>query len=161
MDRSPERLKEVARLASEATADLPATIRPAVAAAMVQSLLGGVRPAGDQRTADRDSVSIESAAATGLTLGETLAKSQITTHPERILAVAAFAFEHGNESVTAEELLAAYNDLRIPKPQNLSANLGKCVKRGWLVPAPPREGRKSWRITQTGMKAYRKLEPNS
>jgi hypothetical protein len=145
-------VKEAARAAAHA----PEHLQPAIAAELVRVLLTAERGAS---SSSRDAVASPTRERSASdTLVELLARIGDASHPDRLVAIAAFRFNEGTDVLSAEDFRAAYGEARIPAPQNLSANLSRCMRRGWLVQATSKDGIRGWRITQTGLKYARSLE---
>ena len=84
-------------------------------------------------------------------LVEFLASKKITTHPDRVVAIAFFIYRtEDGAGVTTRELSEGYSKARVRKPQNFPDVIAACVRRGHLVEGPRKDGMKSWVITRTG-----------
>ena len=87
----------------------------------------------------------------GLDLVEFLAAKKAETHPDRVVAIAYYAYRTSEGSgVTTKELTDSYSRARVKKPQNFPDVIAACVRKGYLVEGERREGAKSWVITRTG-----------
>ena len=144
-------LRNAASEAATLVEELPPDVRPALAAEVFRILVGRPLVPEDQVTVSTRPAEDRSAG----TLAEFLANRGDVSHPTRLALIAAFRFEHGVDALTTDELRGAYRELRVPMPQNLSLNIGRCMRRGWLVEAPNRDGQKTWRITQSGLRYVR------
>ena len=88
-----------------------------------------------------------------MALNEFLASRKPITHKDRVLLVAYYYFHSKNEPVTTSEIDEAYTLARMPRPQNLSDTIAKCVSKGYFVDyRDGKEGKRAWQITQTGEK---------
>lgn len=147
-------LRAAAAKSAELTAGLPPEVRGALAAEVFRVLIEvetrGGHPARDERrTAEVPPRG---------TLGEYLAELGPLSHPTRLVAIASLEFQHnGVDGLTADEFLAAYSEIRCPRPQNLSSNLTRCIRRGWLAEGPMKDGQKTWRVTQRGISTIESL----
>lgn len=143
-------LRRVAAKAAELTEELPSGVRGPIAAEVFRVLLAGELPTKASQPARP--VETRSVQALERTLGEFLAELRSLSHPTRLVAIAAFRFQHdGVEGLTTDDFLAAYAEVRTPRPQNISLNLSRCIRRGWLVEGPAKDGQKTWRVTQRGL----------
>jgi hypothetical protein len=87
----------------------------------------------------------------GMDLNEFLAQKKGETHPDRVVLIAYYVYHtQGGAGVTTRELADAYTRARIRKPQNYPDVIAACVKRGYIVEGPRKDGMKSWVITRTG-----------
>ena len=84
-------------------------------------------------------------------IAEFLARLNPQSYPERITGIA-FHTLHSNddERLIRADFFEALSRARIPKPQNLSDVIAQCVRKGHLMDAEPKDGQKTWKITQTG-----------
>lgn len=73
------------------------------------------------------------------------------SQPEQILVIAADMFRRRGEGVSREEILAAYRGMRLPAPANLSEQISRAIRRGWIRDDGRREGAKTWSVTSTGL----------
>jgi len=157
-----QRLAELARRAAEITEGVPAEVRGALTAEVFRALFSGDAARGTSSTppAVRETgahATEEPHRALPPTMGEYLAELGAVSHPIRLTAVAAFRLrQSGVDACTSDDLLGAYAESRLPKPQNLSLNVGRAMKRGWLV-STSREGRRAWRVTQRGLEMLGQL----
>jgi hypothetical protein len=84
-------------------------------------------------------------------LTEFLAAKKVTTHPDRVVAIAYFTYHtQGGAGVTTQDLTDAYSRARVKKPQNFPDVIAACVRRGRLVEGERKDGMKAWVITRTG-----------
>ncbi|MGD9889927.1 MAG: hypothetical protein AB7R89_04880 [Dehalococcoidia bacterium] len=84
-------------------------------------------------------------------LTEFLAAKKVTTHPDRVVAIAYFTYHTQNGAgVTTQDLTDAYSRARVKKPQNFPDVIAACVRRGRLVEGDRKDGMKAWVITRTG-----------
>lgn len=88
---------------------------------------------------------------TDMDLAEFLVTRKVTTHPDRVVAIAYFTYhtEHGS-GVTTHDLTEAYSRARVKKPQNFPDVIAACVRKGRLVEGERKDGMKAWVITRTG-----------
>lgn len=150
------RLKKALDRAVELVSEYPEHVQGSLASAVFMVEIGETStaesPGADERTPPPAQINHSFPA----TLGEFLAELGELPHPDRIAAIAAFRFQSASvEALTADELRAAYAEVRASKPQNLSANIAKCMGRGWLVQSSLKDGKKAWRITQKGLEQVR------
>lgn len=67
------------------------------------------------------------------------------------LAIAYYLFKYRSvEVITTKELGEAYDEARLTKPANPTDTLNQLVRTAKMKPAPDREGRKAFTITQSG-----------
>ncbi len=100
---------------------------------------------GEQRAAPRV------ATQPSESVNEILALLRERSHADRFQAIIFHALRgDGLESVTTDEILAAYSAARMAKPTNPSDIIAKCSRRGHVVEAPRRDGQKTWRLTGSG-----------
>ena len=87
----------------------------------------------------------------GIDLIEFLAAKKAETHPDRVIAIAYYHYHtQDGAGVTTKELAEAYARARLRKPQNYPDVIAGCVRRGFLVEGPRKDGMKSWVIARTG-----------
>ncbi|MGH2602601.1 MAG: hypothetical protein ACRDJ9_24855 [Dehalococcoidia bacterium] len=99
---------------------------------------GGVTPAPSPPPTDMD-------------LTEFLAAKKVTTHPDRVIAIAYYTYHTQNGTgVTTQDLTDAYGRARVKRPQNFPDVIAACVRRGRLVEGERKDAMKSWVITRTG-----------
>lgn len=151
------RLRELVRRAENITQGVAGDIRAALAAEVFRRLADQELPGGrGASTVVRIPVD-ESSNSGGETLGEYLAGLPNLSHPTRLVAIAAFRLRRDGDALTTDDLLKAYAEVRTPRPQNISANLSRCMRRGWLVQGAPQNGQRAWRVTQRGLAMLRDL----
>ncbi len=86
-------------------------------------------------------------------INEFLASKKLKSHTDKVLAIAYYYLHAKSETVTRPEIEEAYATSRLPRPQNLSDVIAKCVRKGYLVDSrEQKEGQKAWQITPTGEK---------
>lgn len=145
--------------AVDSVAHLPPEYRPALAAVVLNRALGNGLSIGSQRAAqEQRSLAAPSAAATiavaGATVGETLARIGKRTQQEQLVAIAVHRLTvDAIAELTREQFLQSYAEIRMPPPQNVSEQIGRAVRRGWLGQTTNAEGKRAWRVTQTGLRA--------
>ncbi len=84
-------------------------------------------------------------------LTEFLAAKKVSTHPDRVVAIAYWTYRTQNGAgVTTADLTEAYSRARVRKPQNFPDVIAACVRKGRLVEGERKDGMKSWVITRTG-----------
>jgi hypothetical protein len=84
-------------------------------------------------------------------IAEFLAGKKVTTHPDRVVAIAYHTFHTtGGAGVTTADLGDAYSRARVRKPQNFPDVIATCVRKGRLVEGERRDAMKTWVITRTG-----------
>jgi hypothetical protein len=84
-------------------------------------------------------------------LAEFLAAKKVTTHPDRVVAIAYWTYHaQDGAGVTTGDLTEAYGRARVRKPQNFPDVIAACVRKGRLVEGERKDGMKSWVITRTG-----------
>lgn len=89
--------------------------------------------------------------AASMDLAEFLAAKKVTTHPDRVVAIAYHAYHtQDGAGVTTHDLAEAYSRARVKKPQNFPDVIAACVRRGRLVEGERKDAMKSWVITRTG-----------
>lgn len=89
--------------------------------------------------------------AATMDLSEFLAAKKVTTHPDRVVAIAYHTYHaQGGAGVTTHDLTEAYSRARVKRPQNFPDVIAACVRRGRLVEGERKDAMKSWVITRTG-----------
>lgn len=91
--------------------------------------------------------------ASGLNIGEFMAKLKVNSEPERVVAILYFHMHNNLNESTSKEIYDVYSMIRQRKPANLSDVLGGCIRRGHIIVAPEKkDGQRAWRLTPTGEK---------
>lgn len=84
-------------------------------------------------------------------LESALSKSNPGTHVERATAIGFHLTHHEDEApFTIGDIEQAYEEVRIPKPANLSDVLAGAEERGWLMRVGTRGKNQLWTITRDG-----------
>ena len=84
-------------------------------------------------------------------VNELLATIRSKPHTDRFEAVLFHALRsQGQETLTTDEILAAYAASRLPRPVNASDVIAKCFRKGQITAGTPRENQKTWRLTGSG-----------
>lgn len=113
-------------------------------AVLERLLAGGAPPASATPALPETSVS-------GIDITEFLAAKKVATHPDRVVAIAYYAYHtRDGAGVSTQDLTDAYSRARVKKPQNFPDVIAACVRRGRLVEGERKDGVKSWVITRTG-----------
>jgi hypothetical protein len=135
----------------------PLEYRPALAAAVLTNLLRKDSEE-ERRIAPRPELATTPpAVTTPLGLNEAIAQLGQRSQPEQLVAITAHRLgAQAIDRLTREDFLDAYREMRVPPPQNLSEQIGRCVRRGWLARAADRDSAHAWRVTQTGLTEYRR-----
>lgn len=141
-----QEIRDVLRRARAMTDDQPEPYRSLAFPIVFETLLKGA-------SIPVAAASVRSASLTpiDMDLVEFLASKKITTHPDRVVAIAFFIYRtEDSAGVTTRELAEGYSKARVRKPQNFPDVIAACVRRGHLVEGPRKDGMKSWVITRTG-----------
>ena len=86
-------------------------------------------------------------------ISEFLASLNLRSQLDQVEAIAYYFLHSAQESVTRAEITDTLSKARLPRPQNLSDVIGKCIRRGHIiVAAEDKGGQKAWQITPTGEK---------
>lgn len=141
--------RRLARRAVDAVSDVPQEFRASLASVLLAHWLTRGSTSGPQP--------VRSSIAVGL--NEVMASVGRRSQPEQLVVIAAYRLDTGSPAVTREEFLGAYEELRTPPPQNMSEQIARCIRRGWLNRAEDRDGAATWRVTQTGLGLYRSWMP--
>ncbi len=138
-----EQIKAAIARARGLCEDQPEPFRSLAFRTVLETLLRGNGPGAPAAKASPSPV--------GIDLIEFLAAKKAETHPDRVVAIAYYAYHtQGGAGVTTKELAEAYGRARIKKPQNYPDVIAGCVRRGFLVEGERKDGMKSWVITRTG-----------
>jgi hypothetical protein len=146
-----ERLRTLVRDAVAAVEEAPMEYRPALAAVVLTSWLR------DAAETEVGVPRIKELPAASLGLNEAIAQLGQRSQPEQLVAITAHRLRaDAMDRLTRDDFLDAYREMRVPPPQNLSEQIGRCVRRGWLARAADRESAHAWRVTQTGLTEYQR-----
>ncbi len=144
-----DQIRSAIHRARALTEDQPEPFRSLAFRTVLQSLLGVNGHPGIAGAAPSPARPMP--ATTGIDLVEFLAARKVTTHPDRVVAIAYYTYRTGEGAgVTTRDLIEAYARARVRRPQNFPDVIASCVRRGYLVEGPRRENMKSWVITRTG-----------
>lgn len=146
------RLRDLARQAESITVGVSVEVRAALAAEVFRMLASdSLLSANTPSTTSPVRQALLSAPLVQ-TLAEYLAGFRDLSHPTRLVAIAAFRLRMvGTDGLTTDDFLSAYTEVRTPRPQNISANISRCIRRGWLVQGAQQDGQRTWRATQRGL----------
>lgn len=151
-------LRETAQRASRLAEGLPPEVRGHIASEIFRELRAGRSTHAAPAPAVPAQNPVIASRVQAASLGEYLAELGDLSHPVRLAAIASFRYAaEGAESLTSDQFAAAYAEVRAPRPQNLSANLGRCIQRGWLA-AVQRDGQHAWRVTARGQQMLAGIE---
>lgn len=107
---------------------------------------GGAAPAGRAAAATP-----AAPPSTEMQIAEFLAQRRIDSHPDRVVAIAYYAYHRfDGQGVTTRDLAEAYTKARAKRPQNYPDVIASCVRKGYLVDGGRRDGMKTWVVTGTG-----------
>jgi hypothetical protein len=70
--------------------------------------------------------------------------------------IAAVALRHGQNAVTISDIRTAFKDSRIPVPANLSEQIARAIRRGWLAKDSTSEDL-AWHATAPGLRLAQEL----
>jgi len=143
-------LAEIVELARKAVQNEPEPYKSAAFPVVLHYLLnkGLVAP---QPGTDAPSPSGVASLAAGMQLNEFLASKSPKTHPDRVTAIAYYAYhERNKDAITTNDIADAYARARLKKPQNISDVVATCVRRGHLIDTDRKDGLKAWIITRAG-----------
>lgn len=91
-------------------------------------------------------------------ISEFLARLNIKTDTDRVVAILYHQLHNKQNSSTRAEILDAYATARIRKPTNLSDVIARCIRKGFVIEASEaKDGKKAWQITQTGERYVEEL----
>jgi hypothetical protein len=146
-----EEFKAAIASAEELTKDVDVQLRPHLAAVVLSKLLDAkTRPQAQATPSHPRPALADDTEYT--TLGEMIAAFPSRAHTEVLPAIAAHRLRiDGVEELTADDFVAAYRELRLSRPQNLSDAIAKSMRQGWLVPGAKRDGKKTWRVSGQGI----------
>lgn len=138
MTERAETIRRALHQAVVATESAPEPLRPHLAAVVLDYLL-------------RSSSSVLVGVPSGESIAEAFQRLSQRSQPEQIIAIAAHRLGQNIDALTISDFEAAYEEARLPVPNNMFETLRRCVQRGWLTAAAKKDGRRAWRITQTGL----------
>ena len=143
-ERVDEHIAALVERSVAAVQAAPPDHRPHLSAVVLKMLLG-MRDGGEGPTPHRPT-------APTSTLGEEMARLGRRSQPEQLLAIVVHRLEAQAIDVMSLEMFRdAYDELRLPRPQNISEQIGRCVRRGWLATSQTADRSRGWRVTQTGL----------
>lgn len=91
-------------------------------------------------------------------LGEFLNKKKPITANDRGLSIAYYCETvKGFESFNADDIKAGFREARIPVPKNPNDVINKNIAKAYVMDAEqPKDGKKAWVLTATGLQAVEK-----
>jgi hypothetical protein len=91
-------------------------------------------------------------------VNEMLAQIRSRPHTDRFEAVVFHGLKRqGLESVTTDDILAAYSATRMSRPVNASDVIAKCFRKGHITEGERRDGQRTWRLTGSGERYVEQL----
>ena len=75
-------------------------------------------------------------------------------------AICLIYFKNPEEGITSGELKQVFREARETPPKNIPDALHKCAAKGWIAQDSKRDGKKIWKLTNTGMQYVEKLREN-
>jgi len=143
MTPDDEAIRAAIQRARRLTESEPEPFRSLAFRALLESLLrGGLLTAAPQ---------VEQTPPSEMDLTEFLAAKKLTTHPDRVVAIAYYLYKtQSGAGVTTHDLTEAYSRARVKRPQNFPDVIAACVRRGRLVEGERKDAMKAWVITRTG-----------
>ena len=149
-----ERIRSALSRAIELTSDVEPPLRHSLVGEVFRALIEA-EPAAASAPARKpaaDTLQTPTQSNGFTTLGEAIASLPPRSHTELLPAIAAHKLaSKGIDSLSAEDFVEAYRELRLSRPQNLSDTIAKSIRQGWLVPGDKREGKKTWRVSSLGL----------
>lgn len=97
---------------------------------------------------------VQHATAKEKSLGEFLAERKPTSDRQKSRTMAYYLEQYkGYKSFTSDDILKCYQNAKERPPVNVTDTLTKNVKQRYMMDAPePKDGKKAWTLTTTGVK---------
>lgn len=97
-----------------------------------------------------------------LTFVEWAADYDIKSHSDQFLAAAVYLYTvERQSSLDTDDVIALYTKARWDRPKNPADVIGKAANKGYFTEESGEnveDSKKRWRLTQTGLNAFRKLK---
>ena len=91
-------------------------------------------------------------------LTEFLNRKNLKSNTDKTICIAHFLENRAGEGVTSADVVGGFRESRNVVPSNVSDQLAKCAKKGFIQVGGERGGKKVWTLTNTGIEHVKDIE---